>query len=118
MSVYFEGNGKSRAVTFSECRDQFVATLKEMRTEILTDPALEAYEDTAQRDLYIANRTISGVLDIVEGNNPSFPAINLIAYETEDDKAEACAAGANYIDNSEFADFGRGLAEYWTQVNS
>jgi hypothetical protein len=118
MSVYFEGNGKSRPVTFSECRDQFVATLKEMRTEILTDPALEAYEDTAQRDLYIANRTITGMLEIVEGNNPSFPALNLVPISSDEDKAEAHAAGANYIDLTEFADISGGLAEYWTQVNS
>jgi hypothetical protein len=118
MTVYFEGNGTPRPVSITECRDQFISTLKEMRDEILNDPTLEAYEDTAQRDLHIANRTIGGLLDIVEGNNDSFPAINLIMFENDDDNAEAKAAGANYVDHCEFSDFGRGLAEYWNQVNS
>lgn len=118
MTIYFEGDGKSRPVTFSECRDQFINTLKDMRDEILNDPALEAYEDTPQRDLHIANRVIGGVLDIVEGDNPNFPGINLVAMVPDDDIEEAKAAGANYLDLTEFADFGRGLAEYWRQVNS
>lgn len=118
MAVYFEGDGKSRPVTITECRDRFIEVLKDMRDEVLNDPALEAYEDTPQRDLHIANRVIGGVLDIVEGDNPSFPAINLIPFEIPEEVEEAKAAGANYIDTCEFADFGRGLGEYWKQVNS
>lgn len=117
MTVYFEGNGVSRPVTFVECRDHFIEVLKDVRDEVINDPELEAYE-YPQRDLVIANRVISGVLNIVEGNNPNFPGINLIAYEDQDEVAEAKAAGANYIDTSEFADFGAGIAEYWNQVNS
>lgn len=118
MTVYFEGNGTSRPVTITECRDQFISVLKDMRDEILNDPQLEAYEDTPARDLVIANRVIGGVLDIVEGDNAGFPAINLIPFENSEDVEEAKAAGANYIDNSEFADFGRGLGEYWRQVSN
>lgn len=118
MTVYFEGNGKSRPVSITECRDQFISTLKDVRDEILNDPGLEAYEDTPQRDLHIANRVIGGVLDIFEGNNENFPAVNLIMFENSDEVDAAKAAGANYVDNSEFADFGRGLAEYWNQVSS
>ena len=117
MSVYFEGNGKSRAVTIVECRDHFIGVLKDIRDEVINDPALEVYEGS-QRDLVIANRVIGGVLNVVEGNNPNFPAINLIPCEDIDEVAEAKAAGANYIDNSEFADFGAGIAEYWNQVIS
>lgn len=118
MSVYFEGNGKSRPVSITECRDHFIGVLKDMRDEVLNDPGLEAYEDTPQRDRHIANRVIGGVLDIVEGNNANFPAINLIMFENPDEVEEAKSAGANYVDNCEFADFGRGLAEYWNQVSS
>ena len=118
MTVYFEGNGTPRPVTMVECRDQFIVALKEMRDEVLNDPTLEAYEDTPQRDLIVANRVIGGVLGIVDGNSEHFPAINLIAFDGDDDVAEAKAAGANYIDHMEFADFGRGLGEYWNQVNS
>lgn len=118
MTVYFEGDGKSRPVSITECRDQFISTLKDARDEILNDPSLEAFDDTPARDLHIANRTIGAVLDIVEGNNSSFPAINLIMFDTPDDVEEAKAAGANYVDHHEFADFGRGLAEYWNQVSS
>lgn len=117
MTVYFEGNGKSRPVTMAECRDHFVNVLKDMRDEVLNDPQLEAYEDTPLRDMVIANRVIGGVLDIVEGDNPNFPSISLIPTENPDELEEAKAAGANYIDNSEFADFGRGLSEYWRQVS-
>lgn len=117
MSVYFEGNGTPRPVTVVECRDHFISVVKDMRDEVLNDPAMEAYE-SPQRDLVIANRVIGGILNIVEGNNPSFPGINLIPYEDQDEIAEAKAAGANYIDNSEFADFGAGIAEYWNQVTS
>jgi len=118
MTIYFEGDGKSRPVTISECRDQFINTLKEVRDEILNDPALEAYDDTPQRDRVIANRVIGGILDIVDGNNANFPAINLIPTENPEDIEEAKAAGANYFDTSEFADFGGGLAEYWRQVSN
>lgn len=118
MTTYFEGNGQSRPVTISECRDQFVHALKEMRDEILNDPSLEAYEDSTERDLVIANRAIGGVLSIVDGNSEHFPGINLIPYVADDDKAEAIAAGANFLDLGEFADFGAGMSEYWIQVNS
>lgn len=118
MTIYFEGDGKSRPVTMSECRDQFIHAIKEMRDEILNDPTLEAYEDTPQRDVVVANRVIGGVLGVLDGNSVHFPAVNLVAYDPEEDIAEAKAAGANYIDHKEFADFGQGLQEYWNQVNS
>lgn len=118
MSVYFEGDGKSRAVTLSECRDHFINAIKDVRDEVLNDPKLEAYEDTAQRDLVVANRVIGGVLGILDGQSPSFPAVNLIPYVGEEDIVEAKAAGSNYIDLGEFSDFGQGLSEYWSQVNS
>lgn len=118
MTIFFEGDGKSRPVTISECRDQYIHALKEMRDEILNDPTLEAYEDTPQRDRVIADRIIGGVLDIADGNSPNFPSINLIPTENPDDIEEAKAAGANYFDTTEFADFGGGLGEYWRQVSN
>jgi hypothetical protein len=118
MSIYFEGNGKPRPVTVGEARDQFVYALKEMRDEALQDPYLDAYEDSAARDTAVANKIIGGVLGILDGNSEHFPAVNLIAYDPPEDKEEAIAAGANYIDHREFADFGQGLEAYWALVNS
>lgn len=118
MTIYFEGDGNSRPVTLSEARDQFVYALKEMRDEALNDPYLDQYEDSAARDLAVANKIIGGTLGILDGNSTHFPAVNLVAYEPEGEKEEAIAAGANYFDASEFADFGQGLKEYWELVNS
>ncbi|ABY63194.1 hypothetical protein ST201phi2-1p369 [Pseudomonas phage 201phi2-1] len=118
MTIYFEGDGKSRPVTISECRDQFISTLKDVRDEILNDPTLESYEDTPQRDRVIADRVIGGVLGVLDGNSDTFPAVNLITYIADGEVEEAKAAGANYLDHSEFADFGQGLQEYWNQVSN
>lgn len=118
MTIYFEGNGKPRPVTVGEARDQFVHALKEMRDEVLNDPYLESYEDSAQRDTVVANKIIGGMLGILDGNSEHFPAVNLVPYELPEDKDEAIAAGANYFDTKEFADFGGGLEAYWALVTS
>lgn len=118
MTIYFEGNGKSRAVTIGEARDQFVYALKEMRDEALNDPTLDAYEDSAARDLAVANKIIGATLSVLDGNSDHFPMVNLIPGESPEDKEEAIAAGANYFDTSELADFGGGLKAYWDMVNS
>lgn len=118
MTIYFEGDGKSRPVTIGEARDQFIYALKEMRDEALNDPTLDAYEDSAQRDIAVANKIIGGVLGVMDGNSEHFPSVNLVAYESDEDKEEAKAAGGNYFDSTEFADFGQGLKEYWNMVNS
>ena len=117
MSIYFEGNGNSKAVSVGEARDQFIYALKEMRDEALNDPTLEAYEDSAQRDIAVANKIIGGMLGVLDGNSTHFPAMNLMPYVTEEDIAAAKEAGADYFDGGS-GDIGQGLQEYWNMVNS
>lgn len=117
MSIYFEGNGKSRPATTSEARDQLVYALGEMRDEVLSDPYLESYQDSAQRDIVVANKIIAGVLGVCDGNSAHYPAINLIPYVSEEDIEEAKAAGANHFDSGS-GDIGQGLADYWNLVHS
>lgn len=117
MTVYCEGNGNPRAITAGEARNMLIEVIKETRDEILNDPALEAFDDTPQRDLHIANLVIGGVLGIMDGDNPNYPGVNLIPYCSDEDIEEAKAAGANYFDNT-YGDIGGGMQAYWEQVSS
>lgn len=119
MSIYFEGNGKPRAATVAEARDQFMTALKEARDEVLTEIGTEAYDSAPipVRDKLIADHVIGGVLSILDGDSQYFPAMNLIPYVSEEDEADAKAAGANFFDSGS-GDIGQGLAQYWEEVNS
>ena len=117
MSIYFEGNGTTKAVSVGEARDQLVYALKEMRDEALNDPTLDAYEDSAQRDTAVANKIIGGVLGVLDGNSAHFPAMNLIPNVSDEDVTAAKEAGADHFDPLG-GDIGQGLQEYWNLVNS
>lgn len=118
MTIYVEGDGKSKPVTMSIARDLFITALVEMRNETLNDPLLESYQDSAQRDVVVANNIIGGVLGIIDGKSELYPAVNFIPYVSNDDIEEAKAAGADYFDNT-YGDIGDGsLQDYWNLVNS
>ncbi|AEH03729.1 hypothetical protein AVT69_gp304 [Pseudomonas phage PhiPA3] len=117
MTIYFEGNGESKPVTLSQTRDQFMLAIKNKRDEVLSNPLLETYEDPAQRDRVVADATIKGVLQVLDGESNDFPAVELKPFVPEEDITEAKEAGADYLD-PECADFGQGLAEYWNLISS
>lgn len=117
MTIYFEGNGESKPVTVMKARDQFIYAITASRDEALSDPYLESYQDSAQRDLVVANKIIRGVLSVLDGDSQYFPAMNLIPYVPDEDVEEAKAAGADFFDSGS-GDIGQGLADYWDLVNS
>lgn len=117
MSIYFEGTGKPEPVSVEQARDQLVMALKAKRDEILADPSLEGYEDTVYRDRLIADRTITGVFHVLNGETDLFPATNLLPIVQDEDIEEAKAAGADYFDPCS-GDIGAGFADYWNLVNS
>lgn len=117
MTVYFEGNGKSKAVTTEQARDQLIYAIKEKRDEVLAATDLTSYEDSAIRDRIVADRTISGVLAVLDGETTNFPYMNLIPAVPDEDYAEAIAAGADYFYNGSGC-IGGGLSAYWDMVNN
>jgi len=117
MTIYFEGDGKSKAVTTEQARDQFIFALKAKRDEVLNDPELDSYEDSAQRDRVLADKTIKGVLQVLDGDTPHFPYMNLLPGVPDEDYEEAIAAGADFFDNGG-GSIGGGLADYFSMVNS
>lgn len=117
MSIYFEGNGESNPVSISQARDQFLLAIKNKRDEILNDPYIDSFEDTAQRDRVVADKIIGGVLTVLDGDTVDFPEMNLLPCVPDDDIAEARAAGADFFDSSA-GTIGGGLAAYWELINS
>lgn len=117
MTIYFEGNGTPKAVTTEQARDQFIFALKAKRDELLSDPKLESYEDSAQRDRILADSIIAGVLTVLDGDTEHYPHVNLLPSASDDDHTEALEAGADFFDHSG-TDIGGGLAAYWSMVNN
>lgn len=115
--IYFEGNGESKVVSDAQARDQFILAIKAKRDEVLANPELDSYEDSAQRDRILADRVVHGVLSVLDGDSDLFPQMNLIPFVPVEDVEEAKAAGADFFDSSS-GDIGGGLAAYWDLVNS
>lgn len=117
MSIYFEGTGNPSPVSVSQARDQLIIALKAKRDEVLTDKSLESYEDPAQRDRVVADNTIRGVLQVLDGETELFPYTNLCPAVPDEDIEEAKLAGADYFDPMA-GTIGVGLAAYWDTVNN
>lgn len=115
--IYFEGNGKTKAVTVDQARDQLILALKAKRDEVLANPELDSYEDSAQRDRLLADRVVHGVLSVLDGETDHYPVMNLIPVVTDEDIEEATSAGADHFDPCS-GHIGNGLAAYWDLVNN
>lgn len=115
--IYFEGDGKTKAVSVDQARDQLILAIKAKRDEALANPELDSYEDTAQRHLVLANAVVHGVLSVLDGETDLYPVMNLIPAVPDDDIEEAIAAGADHFDPSS-GHIGNGLAAYWDLVNN
>ena len=118
MTIYFEGNGKSKAVTESQARDQLMLAIKNKRDEVLAIPNLDSYEDPTQRDRVVANAMVSGVLAVLDGTTDDFPSVNLLPNCLEEEYQEALDAGADYFDNGGGDIGGGSLAAYWDMISS
>lgn len=117
MTIYFEGNGTSKAVTTDQARDQFIFALNAKKSEILDEVEYKEYDDIGQAYRDIADRTIRGVLQVLDGDTEHFPYMNLIPDVPDIDFDEAIAAGADYFDNGG-GSIGGGLADYFSMVNN
>lgn len=117
MTIYFEGNGNSKAVTDQQARDQLIFAIKTVRNDILLDPTLDSYEDPGERDRVVADRCIHGVLSVLNGETEHFPATNLMPIVTDEELQAAKDAKADYFDPCS-GDIGAGIADYWNLVNN
>lgn len=117
MTIYFEGNGNTKAVTDQMARDLLICALKTKRDELIADPVLESYEDPEQRDRYLADRCIHGVLSVLNGETEYFPATVIVPIVTDEDMQAAKDAGADHFDPNS-GDIGAGMADYWNLVNN
>jgi hypothetical protein len=123
-NVWFEGNGEPRAATYDELRDLFIATVRNHRDQILSDPTLEHHEDSTMRDRVVADAVITGVFNILDGNHPDLPGFHVIPDVNEEAVMVAMEAGGNWIpyddgsDNYEPLDISGNLAEYFSMINT
>lgn len=117
MTIYFEGNGNPKPVTDQQARDQLIVALQVKRDEIMAEVEYKEYDDQGQAYRDVINRTIHGVLSVLNGETDNFPSVNMIPASTDEEIQTAKDAGADYFDNSS-GDIGAGIADYWNLVNN
>ncbi|AAL83159.1 hypothetical protein KEN51_CDS0109 [Pseudomonas phage vB_Pae10145-KEN51] len=121
--IYFEGDGNVKPVTQEQVKELFISSVVNMRDNAINNSKLDQFTEPADRDRAVADSVITGMLDILDGNNDDCPAFHLIPAVGEEEYLAAVEAGADYIpyddgsDNYQPLDLAGELRDYFIFVN-